>query len=594
MAQELAQRRLAAIMAADVVGYSRLLEQDEASTLAAIKARRREVLEPLLARHCGRIVKTMGDGVLVEFASAVNAVACATLLQQRMTEANADLPDNRRIVLRIGINLGDIVVDGGDLHGEGIVVAVRLQALSEPGSVYLSGAVADQVQGKIPLNFRNLGDHTLKNITKPVRVYRIAADSEQERATLQHSQLPAKPSIAVLPFANLTGDAGEDYISEGFTGEIVMGLGRFHDLFVTAQGSTWPYKGRNANICQVGRDLGVRYVVKGSIRSIGDNLRVLAELADTSTGNQLWAEHYDQDRQHTFAVQDAIIRTIVATIMGRVREQDRKRALHKTKDELAAYDLLLRGRHCLEQWSKEEIIEARQLFERAIALDPDDSAAYADLATTYSVEHQSDWSEAPEAAAERAFELARKAVALDDTDAKARRTMAVAYMLARSDMQMANLQVEAAISFNPNEYWNFCVKGWLVTMAGHADEGISCATEAMRLNPFSHDDCLETQFVAAYCTHRYEEALAAIARMRAPRRHITGAGLAACYAQMGRDAEARRAMADFLAEAAKTLAHYPGDDCNAWRAYWARKLPFQRPTDFEHLLEGYRKAGLPV
>jgi adenylate cyclase len=593
MAEERINRRLAAIMAADVVGYSRLLEQDEASTIAAIKARRREVLEPLLARHCGRIVKTMGDGVLVEFASAVNAVACAIGLQQRMAEANADLPDNRRIILRVGINLGDVVVDGGDLHGEGVVVATRLQALAEPGCVYVSGAVADQVQGKIPLNFRSLGDHTLKNIAKPVHVYCPAADGAQEEAIVQHSQLPAKPSIAVLPFSNLTGDAGDEYICDGITDEIIMGLGRFHDLFVTAQGSTWPYKGRNTDIRQVGRDLGVRYIVRGSIRKHGENLRITAELADASTGKQLWADRYDRDRLHSFAVQDAITRTIVATIMGRVRDQDRKRALHKTRGELAAYDLLLRGRHCLEQWSKEEIIEARRMFEQAVAFDPDDSAAYADLADTYLVEQQSDWSEAPDAAAERAFELARKAVALDDTDTKARRTLACAYMLARADIQMANLQLAAAISFNPNEYWNFCLKTWLVTLAGDADGGISCATEAIRLNPFSHDGCLEAQFLAAYCAHRYEEALATIARMGAAR-SVTTAGLAACYAQMGRDPEAHQAMSNFLVEAAKTVTRYPGDDRNAWRAYWARKCPFQRPADFEHLLDGFRKAGLPV
>jgi TolB-like protein/class 3 adenylate cyclase len=593
MAEERISRRLAAVMAADVVGYSRLLEQDEAGTLAVVKARRREVLEPLLARHCGRIVKTMGDGVLVEFASAVNAVACAVGLQQRMAEANADLPDNRRIILRVGINLGDVVVDGGDLHGEGVVVAARLQAIAEPGCVYLSGAVADQVQGKIPLNFRSLGDHSLKNIAKPVRVYCPAAEGEQEQAFVQLSPLPAKPAIAVLPFSNLTGEAGEEYISDGITDEIIMGLGRFHDLFVTAQGSIWPYKGRNADVRQVGRDLGVRYVVKGSIRRHGENLRITAELADTSTGNQLWADRYDQDRLHSFAVQDAITRTIVATIMGRVRDQDRKRALHKTKSELAAYDLLLRGRHCLEQWSKEEIIEARRLFEQAAALDPDDSAAYADLADTYLVEYQSDWSEAPDAAAERAFELARKAVALDDTDTKARRALACAYVVARADIQMANLQLAAAISFNLNEYYNFCVKSWLATLAGDADGGISCATEAMRLNPFSHDGCLETQFMAAYCAHRYEEALAAIARMGALRPAIT-AGLAACYAQMGRGPEAHQAMSDFLIEAAKTITRYPGEDRNTWRAYWARMYPFQQPADFEHLLDGFRKAGLPV
>jgi len=593
MSEQPPQRRLAAILAADVVGFTRLLEHDEAGTLAAVKARRRDVLEPLLARHRGRIVKSMGDGVLVEFASAVNAVACAIELQRGMAEANADLPVNRRIILRVGINLGDVVVDGGDLQGDGVVVAARLEALSEPGCIYVSGAVADQLHGKLPLTFRSLGDRTLKNITKPVRVYCLGADSAQEDAILQHSQSSAKASIAVLPFVNLTGDAGEDYICEGITDEIVMGLGRFHDLFVIAQGSTWPYKGRNANVCQVGRDLGVRYVVQGSIRKLGGNLRIISELADTSTGIQLWAEHYDEEAQDTFAVQDAITRTIVATITGRVREQDRKRALRKDENELAAYDLLLRGRHCLEQWSKEEIIEARRLFEQAIALDPDSSAAYADLAETYLTEHLSDWSEAPEAAAERAFELARKAVALDDSDAKARRTLGGAYMLARSDIKMANLQIAAAISFNPSEYWNFCWKSWLVTIAGDPDEGISCSTEAMRLNPFSHDTCLQNQFVAAYCARRYEEALSAIARMGSLKQ-LTTAGLAACYAQMGRDQEARRAMSDFLAVAAKTIAVYPADDCNAWRTYWARKYPFQRPADFEHLLDGFRKAGLPV
>jgi adenylate cyclase len=593
MAEEHLRRRLAAILAADVFGYSRLLEQDETGTLAALKARRKQVLEPLLSRHYGRLVKSMGDGVLVEFASAVNALACAIGLQEAMKAANADLPDDRRIVLRVGINLGDVVVDGGDLQGDGVIIAARLEALCEPGGIYVSGAIADQVIGKLPLVLRDLGEQQLKNMTKPVRVYCLDGDDPQRETFVRRTQLPAKPSIAVLPLANQTGNADDEYLADGITDEIMLGLGRFHDLFVTGQGSTSPYKRRNTDMRRVGEDLGVRYVVKGSLRKLGGNLRITAELADTSSGNQIWAHHYDLEQQDVFAVQDEITRSIVSTITGRVREESRKRALHKTKDELDAYDLLLRGRHRLAQWTKDEIIEARKLFEQAVALDPDDSAAYADLADTYLVEQQSDWTEDAPAAAGRAFELARKAVALDDSDAKARRTLAIAYLQTRSDFQMASLQLANAMSLNPNEYWNFCAKSWLTTLSGDADAGISCSTEAMRLNPFAHDGCLEAQFLAAYCARRYEEAIAAIARMGAPRQ-TTNAGLAACYAQMGRDADARRAMADFMAEAARLMARYPGDDPARWRAYWARLLPFRRSADLEHLLDGFRKAGLPV
>jgi adenylate cyclase len=493
----------------------------------------------------------------------------------------------------VGINLGDVVVDGGDLQGDGVIVAARLEALCNPGGIYVSGAVADQVTGKLPFTLRDLGEQQLKNMTRPVRVYCLDGDEPQHSAFVQRAQLPTKPSIAVLPFSNHTGDAGDAYLADGITDEIMLGLGRFHDLFVTGQGSTSPYKNRNADIRQVARDLGVRYVVKGSLRKLGGNLRITVDLADASSGNQIWAENYDLKQQDTFAVQDEIIRSIVGTVTGRVRDEDSKRALHKGNDELAAYDLLLRGRYRLAQWTKDEIVEARKLFEQAIALDPDNSAAYADLADTYLMERQSDWTDDPQVAGERAFELARKSVALDDSDAKARRTLAGAYLLTRSDFQMASLQLANAVSLNPNEYWNFCAKSFLTTMAGDSDAGISCSTEAIRLNPFAHDGCLESQFTAAYCARRYEEAIAAVARMSAPR-PTTAAGLAACYAQLGRDADARRAMADFLAEASKVMAHYPGDDPVAWRAYWARLFPFQRSADLEHMLDGFRKAGLPV
>jgi TolB-like protein/Flp pilus assembly protein TadD len=593
MAEQRAQRRLAAILAADVVGYSRLVEQDEGGTLTALKARRRDILEPLLAKHQGRIVKSMGDGVLIEFASAVNAVCCAIELQQDMAAANAALPDDRRIVLRIGINLGDVIVDSGDLHGDGVIVAARLEQLAEPGCVYVSGAIFDQVQGKLALDFDCLGDKSLKNITNPVRVFCAKENGAQSGAATRHTTLPAKSSIVVLPFANLSDEPAQDYLSHGITDAIITGLGRFHELFVIAHGSSAFYKGRTNNVREIGRELGVRYVVTGSLRRLGGRIRITAELADSVSGNNLWAEHYDRDLENVMSIQDDVTRTIVATVIGRVRAEDLNRALHKTAENLAAYDLLLHGKHCLDNWTKDEILRSRVFFERAIELDPGYSAAYTELARTYLLEHGSDWTEAPEAAGERAFELARKAVALDESDAGARLVLASAYLRARSDFEMARRQVDTALSFNPNEYWNFCFKGWLTTLEGNSEEGITCTSEAMRLNPFSHDGCLETQFTAAYTAHRYDEAIAAIARMSHPQ-SWTSAYLAACYAQQGREAEARREMLAYLKAAPSEIASYPGEDREAWRKHWARFFPFKRPADFEHLLDGFRRSGLPV
>ncbi len=406
----------------------------------------------------------------------------------------------------------------------------------------------------------------------------------------------AKPSIAVLPFANLSGDPDQEYFSDGITDDIITGLSHFHDLFVIARSSSFLYKSRSAKVQDIGRDLGVRYVVEGSVRKLGDTVRITAQLVDATTANHLWAERYDRDMKDVFAVQDDVTRTVVATIMGRVRDSDRERALHKSPENLAAYDLLLRGRRCVENWGKKSrdgILQARQMFEHAIALEPDYSTAYADLALTYLNEYDSNWTMAPEAAGERGFELARHAVTLDGSDAWVRLALAEAYLHARSDFDMAKVQVDQAIALNPNEYWNFCFKSWLLTLSGDADAGIACADEAIRLNPLVPSGCLYTQSVAAYCARRYEEAIATIAKIAEPPIEIQ-ACLAACYAQLGRAAEARRAMAEFRRTAATTITNDPGEDREAWRQYWVRIFSFKRAVDFEHLLEGLCKAGLPV
>src|SRR5262245_32828175 len=342
MANEHVQRRLAAILAVDVVGYSRLMEQDEASTLVRLKARRKEVLEPLIAKHQGRIFKLTGDGVLIEFGSAVNAVQCAVELQHNMAAANSDLSDDRHIVLRIGVNLGDVMVEGSDLYGDGVNVAARLEALAEPGSILVSGTAYDYVRNKVKVRFDDLGHQTLKNIVEPVRAYR-AADMPAVTITLSKATTD-KPSIAVLPFTNLSGDPDQQYFSDGSTEDIITELSRFRDLLVIARNSSFQYRDKAVDVRRVGRELGTRYVVEGSVRKLGNRVRTTAQLVDAVAGDHFWAERYDRDLEDIRAVQDEIVATIVATLVGRIIAVGAERARRKPPQVWAAYDYLLQGR----------------------------------------------------------------------------------------------------------------------------------------------------------------------------------------------------------------------------------------------------------
>ena len=314
-------RRLAAILAADVAGYSRLMERDEAGTLETLKSRRRNILAPLLIEHHGRIVKLMGDGALVEFASAVNAVQCAANLQRRMDEANAGLAEDRRILLRIGINLGDVIVEGGDLYGESVNIAARLQAMATPGGICLSETMVDQVRNKVNVSFEDLGERKLKNLDRPVRAYRIDAIVNELKRPSEMSgspvaESPAGASVAVLPFVNLSGDAEQNYFSDGITEDILAGLSRFRQLFVIARNSSFRYRDQPLDVRQVARELGVRFIVEGSVRKVGMHLRVTVQLVEAATGNHLWAEKFDRELQDIFAVQDEITQSIVASIAG--------------------------------------------------------------------------------------------------------------------------------------------------------------------------------------------------------------------------------------------------------------------------------------
>ena len=365
------ERRLAAILAADVAGYSRLTERDEAGTLEALKYRRRNILAPLLTEHHGRIVRLMGDGVLVEFGSAVNAVKCAVDLQRQMDEANASVAEDRHILLRIGINLGDVIVEGGDLYGEGVNIAARLEAMAAPGGVYLSQTVVDHVRNKVEVQFEDLGERKVKNLDRPVRVYRVAGMAGGPAApSASAAESPVGPSIAVLPFVNLSGDPEQNYFSDGITEDIISGLSKFRQLFVIARNSSFRYRDQ-MDVRQVAHELGVRFIVEGSVRKASTHVRVTVQLVEAATGSHLWAEKFDRELQDIFAVQDEITQSIVASIAGRIEEADRRRALRKGTTDLTAYDLLLRGKHCLAQGSQQHVLEARAMLERSLELDPE-------------------------------------------------------------------------------------------------------------------------------------------------------------------------------------------------------------------------------
>ena len=369
MAGERAQRRLAAILAADVVGYSRLTEKDETGTLAALRQRREGIIEPLAAQHQGRIVKLMGDGALVEFASAVDAVQCAIELQKRMAEANSELPDRPAIILRVGVNLGDVVIDGLDIQGDGVNVAARLEAMADPGGICISGSVFEQVERHISVACDDLGDQTLKNISRPVRVYRVGGGTRAVRSNLE-SPAATKPSIAVLPFANMSGDPDQEFFVDGLTEDIITALSRISALWVIARTSTFTYKGKPTDVKRIAQDLGVRYVMEGSVRRAGERLRVTAQLIDAATSHHVWAERYDRSLADLFDIQDEITRSVVASTETQVLLAELQAAKSRPSTDLRARDLVTRAWARSYDLTPEAIAEASDLVEEAIRIDP--------------------------------------------------------------------------------------------------------------------------------------------------------------------------------------------------------------------------------
>ncbi|MCH8112380.1 MAG: hypothetical protein IH905_10595 [Proteobacteria bacterium] len=538
MAEDRVHRRLAAIVVADVVGYSRLIERDEEGTRARLRSLHAEVIDPRIAADGGRMVKTTGDGILVEFGSAVDAVRNALAIQTAMSGRNDALPEDRRIVFRIGINVGDVIVEGADIHGDSVNVAARLEGLCGPGEVYVSGTVYDQAAGKLAATFEDLGEQTVKNIAKPVRVYRTRARLEETAftvATTEPLALPDKPSIAVLAFENMSGDPEQAYFSDGIAEDIITELSRFHTLFVIARNSSFAFRNQDIDVKEVGHKLGVQYVVEGSVRKATSRVRITAQLVDATTGHHIWAERYDRDLEDIFAVQDEITEAIVSAVPARLEDAVRERAERKPTANMTAYDYCLLGTQQLLAWTPESIVEAGRLAQQAVDLDPRFARAYALLAATHL------WVVPLQASREGALADAQRhaetAAALDDEDSWSRAILGLARYELGHDEE-AEIQCRRAVELNPNDADANAILGVLMVYFGRLDEGREWITKAMRLNPFPPSWYHWYRALLEYSSQNYEEAASAIRRIR-PLDRWHRALLAACYAQIGRIEEAR-------------------------------------------------------
>jgi adenylate cyclase len=584
------ERRLAAILAADVVGYSRLIEADEAGTLAAMKAQRRELWTPKIEEHGGRVVGTAGDSILVEFASAVAAVECAVGVQQGMAALNAGVPDDRRMLLRVGINIGEVVVDGDDIHGDGVNVAARLETLCEPGGVALSGSVHEQVQGKLEAHFEDAGEHEVKNITRPIRVWRWSETATLELLTTPETAeplpLPDKPSIAVLPFDNMSDDPGQEFFADGIAEDVITALSRFRSLFVIARNSSFSYKGAAVDITQVARELGVRYVVEGSVRKAGNRVRITAQLIDATSGNHLWADRFDGSLDDVFDLQDQITEQIVVAVEPEIGARERERARRKPPENLDAWELLQRGLSHFHHINKADHAEAMRLFREAIALDPEFAAAHAYLAFALSTSVLYGYVEDTAKAVASARAVAEQAVSLDPNEPMARFALGRVHSLA-GEIAMAIGETQTAIAINPNFAWGHFGLGFAYHYgAGQAEQSLPHYDAALRLSPRDPRRWLHLMMKgsALRALGRHDEAIAHCrqACQIPDSGFLSYVHLAAASAEAGQKHEAQAAV-----EKATQLEPALSID------FMRNNFVGMHETTLKSLLDSLRKAGVP-
>ena len=584
------RRRLAAILAADVVGYSRLMRADEAGTLSQLNAIRNELIDPKISEYDGRIVKTTGDGILVEFPSVVDAVQLAVDVQREMAHRNGAVPDERRMSFRIGINVGDVIVEDDDLFGDGVNVASRLEGLADPGGVCVSGSAHEQVRHKLDLSFEDMGEQSVKNIEQPVQAYRIRIDGTDAGAadtapSASATEVLDRPAVAVLPFDNMSGDAEQEYFADGITEDIITELSRSGWFPVIARNSTFAYKGKSTDVRQLARDLGARYVVEGSVRKGGNRVRITAQLIDTTTGHHIWAERYDRELEDVFEVQDEITMKLAGAIMPELSVAEQKLALRKPPENLEAWDLFLQAQWHHSRFTREDLVQARQLLLQAVRLDPQMSMAHAKISDIALWMLVMNWHDSPEIGLKEATKHVTQALKLDGGNAHAHACMAWCsfHMGQRAEAQKEG---ETAISLNPSYAAGRIYVGNLYLFLGQPEAAIEQFDIMRKLSPRDPLMFVSDTFhgLASYMRGDHEDAInwARKAIQQNPDFLYPHFNLAAAFGQLGR-----------LDEAQSALSTANGMAPNLPKEFFMGAWCFADPADMAVFLEGLTKAGMP-
>jgi adenylate cyclase len=576
------KRKLAAILSADVQAYSRLMAEDEEATIRTLTDYR-EVLNTLIQQHSGKVVDSPGDNLLAEFSSVVDAVNCAVAVQKEIRACNAELPENRKMLFRIGINLGDVVEDDGRIYGDGVNIAARIEALAEAGGICISRNVFEQVKNKLKLGYEYLGERSVKNIPEPIGLYRIRAEFPADSPENRSSQnFTDQPSIAVLPFANISGDPEQEYFSDGITEDLITDLSQISGLFVIARHSVFTYKGKAVKVQEVSNDLKVRYVLEGSVRKVADRIRINTQLIDAKTGGHLWAERYDRHLKDIFAVQDEVTKNIVSALSVKLTEREEDQLARRHTNSLEAYEYALRGLEYYLRSTKEANTQAQRMLLKAIELDPEYSSAYSRLALTYLHEWTQGWSRDPKSM-ERAFDLAQKAIVMDESLPEAHRILGDIYLY-RKDLKRARKEREKAIALDPNYADGLAGLGEVLIWADDLDKGIALVKKAMQLNPHHHAWYFFILGVAYTSKGRYEEAIEILDRalIRNPDFLGTHLALAIIYGITDRKEACRN-------EVEEILRISPEFSLKLLR----EMIPVSDQAIVDSIIEVLRMAGLP-
>jgi adenylate cyclase len=592
LTSERVERRLAAVLAADVAGYSRLMGRDEEGTLAQLKSLWKSLVDPTIAEHRGRMVKTTGDGMLVEFASAVDATRCAVEVQRAMAAQNADVPQERKIEFRIGIHVGDIIIDDNDIFGDGVNIAARLEGIAEPGGVCISDDAQRQVRGKVDIAFDDMGPQNLKNIAEPMRAWRLRLDGNALSATVKpstettHPALPDKPSIAVLPFQNMSGDPEQEHFADGMVEDIITGLSRSKALLVIARNSTFTYKGKAVDIKQVGRELGVRYVLEGSVRKSGNRVRITGQLIDAATDAHLWADRFDGLLDDIFDLQDRVTGSVIGAISPQLERAEIERAQRKPTENLRAYDYYLRALAASYRFTREANLEVIELTRAASAIDPHFALPYALAAYSFTQRKAFGWSAELAQEVSETRRLARQAIELDKDDARVLTLAGFGLAYVVGEVEEAAVFLARAVELDPNLVLARAWMGWINLYLGEIDAAIEQLQVAMRVSPRDPRSyaTLTAMANALFLAGRNDEAsMWATRAVSEQPNYLAGQRvLMACHAAAGRIDQARQACA-------VALQIDPTQRISGSRS----RAPFRRPQDIEKLAQAYRIAGMP-